>query len=82
VNEPIHGAECQDCGRQREHLCCVRGREIDDHQLADDREQCDQEYGANLNDAMSALRDYQQRSLKLERDDDVKIIPNSDWNTA
>jgi hypothetical protein len=40
-------------------LLCIRARKIDDHQLSDDGEQRNQDYGANLHDAALALRNHQ-----------------------
>src|ERR1700681_1369945 len=36
ANQPIHRAERKNRRRQSEHLCRIRGRQIDDHQLTDD----------------------------------------------
>src|SRR2546430_4566446 len=70
ANEPIDGTERQDRRCEREHLLGLRLGKIDDHQLADDGEQRDQEHGANLDDAMTAVCNDKQRALEFERDDD------------
>src|SRR3979490_1849020 len=71
-DEPMYAAQRHDRRREREQLLCIRGGKIDDHQLSDDGEQRNQDYRANLHDAMPALRDHQQRAFELEGDDDRK----------
>jgi hypothetical protein len=54
----MYAAQRHDRRREREQLLCIRAGKIDDHQLSDDGEQRNQDYGANLHDAVPALRHH------------------------
>ena len=44
-------------------------RYIQDDQFADHGQQCDQDDGADLNNAVAPLSEHQERALEFERDD-------------
>jgi hypothetical protein len=60
AHEPEYGAQREDGTRKSEQMLGIGCRQIDDHQLAHDGEQCDQDNSANLYDAVSSLRDNKQ----------------------